>query len=60
MSKDIDSKPFYDSLTAIMTEAFKFAKAGKNKSGTGAITGTIAEVDILRCRRAGLTQVIKL
>lgn len=41
MSKGIDSKPFYDSLTKIMTEAYRFAKAGKNASGKGAVTGTL-------------------
>ena len=39
MGKDIDSKPFYDSLTRIMTDAFRFAKAGKSVSGTGPVTG---------------------
>lgn len=36
VSKGIDSKPFFDSLTRIMGEAYKFAKDGDN-TATGNI-----------------------
>lgn len=39
ISKEIDSKPFFDSLTRIMTEAYRYAKEGRNSSGNGAISG---------------------
>jgi hypothetical protein len=35
VSKGIDSKPFFDSLTRIMADAYKYAKVGKeNVTGT--------------------------
>ena len=40
VSKEIDPKPFYESLTRIMTNAYRFAKAGKNITGTGPATGS--------------------
>jgi hypothetical protein len=39
ISKEIDSKPFFDSLTRIMTEAYRFAKEGGNASGNKTISG---------------------
>lgn len=38
VSKEIDSKPFYDALTRIMTEAYRFAKAGKTVTGINGLT----------------------
>jgi isoaspartyl peptidase/L-asparaginase-like protein (Ntn-hydrolase superfamily) len=38
VSKEIDSKPFFDALTRIMTDAYKFAKAGKSMKGELTIT----------------------
>ena len=39
VSKDIDGKPFYDSLSKIMAEAYSFAKKGSKDSGRNAVTG---------------------
>lgn len=38
VSKGIDSKPFFDALTRIMTDAYKFAKAGQSVKGKQSIT----------------------
>jgi hypothetical protein len=38
VSKGIDSKPFFESLTRIMADAYKYAKVGKEN-----VTGTIIE-----------------
>jgi beta-aspartyl-peptidase (threonine type) len=38
VSKGIDSKPFFDALTRIMTDAYKFAKAGQSMKGKHSIT----------------------
>ena len=46
VSKDIDPKPFYESLTSIMTNAYRFAKAGKNISGTGPATGVLHLISV--------------
>ena len=40
MSKDIDGKPFIDSLTRVMTEAYSYAKKGSKDSGKSVLTGT--------------------
>ena len=39
MNKDIDGKPFYDSLRRIMVEAYSYAKKGSKDSGRSVITG---------------------
>lgn len=41
MSKDIDGKPFYDSLRRIMVEAYSYAKKGSKDSGRSVITGIV-------------------
>jgi hypothetical protein len=40
VSKDIDGKPFIDSLTRVMAEAYSYAKKGSKDSGKSVLTGT--------------------
>jgi hypothetical protein len=40
VSKDIDGKPFIDSLTRVMAEAYSYAKKGSKDSGKKVLTGT--------------------
>jgi hypothetical protein len=45
VSKGIDSKPFFESLTRIMADAYKYAKVGKEN-----VTGTIFEYTYVNIR----------
>ena len=38
VSKEIDSKPFFDALNRIISDAYRFAKAGQSSSGIGPVT----------------------
>lgn len=40
VSKDIDGKPFIDSLSRVMAEAYSYAKKGSKDSGKSVLTGT--------------------
>jgi hypothetical protein len=52
VSKGIDSKPFFDALTRIMGQAYKYAKDGdRTVTGTTISIGvTMIQYDSIRCR----------